>query len=159
MRHHPRVSSRAVVRRGQTAAVVTTIAHTVVRAVARARGLAHRRARDMDAFVIRTKRPAGTSSESSPSVARASRKRPMTTTMAWRGYDNSLLVKDDERCAPSTKIAGFDLDETVQRTRSGRKAYLAAPDDFTYLNAHVTRVIRALHATGIRFVYLVIKDR
>ena len=151
MRHS---SARLVARRRlgavQTAAVVTTIAHTVVRAVARARGLAHRRARAMDAFVIRTKRPAGTSSESSPSVARASRKRPMTTTMAWRGYDNSLLVKDDERCAPSTKIAGFDLDETVQRTRSGRKAYLAAPDDFTYLNAHVTRVIRALHADGYK---------
>ena len=69
-----------------------------------------------------------------------------------------MLVRDDERCAPSTKIAGFDLDETVQRTRSGRKAYLAAPDDFTYLNAHVTRVIRALHADGYKLSLIHISE-
>lgn len=148
------IHARGTRRASKTTRVTTTAAATarrVARTLARARGFTHRRRRAMDAFVIRTKRPGPASSSDSPStVASSSAKRPMTTTSTWRGYDNSLLVRDDARCAPSTKIAGFDLDETVQKTKSGRKAYMAAPDDFTYLNAHVTRVMRALHADGYK---------
>lgn len=100
----------------------------------------------MDAFIVRTsapKRPSATST-GDENAKRA------TTRPVWRAVDGSLLIHDDPRVEPSVKIAAFDLDETLQRTKSGAKAYMARADDFTALNEHVRRVVRALREDGYK---------
>lgn len=109
----------------------------------------------MDAFVVRTKRPAERSptkvkSQNHTQSTQSESKSARSDRPTWKTVDASLLVHDDSRCAPSTKIAAFDLDETLERTKSGRKPYAATADDFKPLNEHVGRVLRALHESGYK---------
>jgi len=105
--------------------------------ILRARSIAPvvRRARAMEAFVRKRAREPRTSARASSTFV---------------GVDDSLLIHDDERCAPRARIAGFDLDETLERTKSGAKAYSAKAGDFVFLNAHVKRVVKTLHDDGYK---------
>lgn len=104
----------------------------------------------MDKFITVTKRPTTSRASAGDDGAERDAKRATTSKDVFYGVDNSLLIHDDARCAPSAKIAGFDLDETVQKTKSGRKAFMAKADDFVLLNAHVTRVMKKLNEDGYK---------
>ena len=48
---------------------------------------------------------------------------------------------------PRTRIAGFDMDWTLVRTKSGR-VFPTSPDDWTLFHDHVAPRVQALHAEG-----------
>lgn len=69
---------------------------------------------------------------------------------AWRVARPSLLV----RHAPgsSTKVAGFDLNDTLVSTRSGRPGYMTTVDDWQLYNGQVAPKLQELHKQGYRLV-------
>lgn len=71
----------------------------------------------------------------------------------WTTAHDSLLVRTDASCAPSASIAGFDLDETLQRTKSGRPGYVVNDvGDFVFWNDAVKRRLREVHEAGFKIV-------
>ena len=102
----------------------------------------------MDAFV--TRRVVAKASTTNDDDDARKRRRVAPTNDGWRTFDDSLLARLDAACEPRAKIAAFDLDDTLQKTKSGAKAFAARADDFTTLNEHVPRVLRALHDDGYK---------
>ena len=94
----------------------------------------------------------------------ASNNAQMTTTttrnknglegVKWQAKHASLLVRIDHSCPNkrSSKIACFDLDETLQKTKSGRKPYATHENDFTFRDASVKDVLNVLHENGYKIV-------
>ena len=72
----------------------------------------------------------------------------------WQAKHASLLVRIDHSCPNkrSSKIACFDLDETLQKTKSGRKPYATHENDFTFRDASVKDVLNVLHENGYKIV-------
>jgi bifunctional polynucleotide phosphatase/kinase len=72
----------------------------------------------------------------------------------WLTKDDSLLVRIDQSCPNklSSKIACFDLDETLQKTKSGKKPYMTHENDFTFRDASVKEALNALHESGFKIV-------
>ena len=106
----------------------------------------------MDAFVIRRARREQDADDETTPGDRTTKRPKAASVSRWRALDGSLLVRDDAECATVgfEKIAGFDLDGTLQRTISGRKAFMAEPNDFTFLNGEVRRVLRSLSEDGYK---------
>lgn len=59
----------------------------------------------------------------------------------------TLLVYQSPGFEPRTRIAGFDMDWTVIRTKSGR-VFPTSPDDWTLFHDHVAPRVQALYAEG-----------
>jgi bifunctional polynucleotide phosphatase/kinase len=72
----------------------------------------------------------------------------------WLAKHDSLLVRIDQSCPNklSSKIACFDLDETLQKTKSGKKPYMTHENDFTFRDASVKEALNALHESGYKIV-------
>ena len=72
----------------------------------------------------------------------------------WLTKHDSLLVRIDHSCPNklSSKIACFDLDETLQKTKSGKKPYMTHENDFTFRDASVKEALNALHESGYKIV-------
>lgn len=72
----------------------------------------------------------------------------------WLTKHDSLLVRIDQSCPNklSSKIACFDLDETLQKTKSGKKPYMTHENDFTFRDASVKEALNALHESGYKIV-------
>ena len=57
------------------------------------------------------------------------------------------------RLAPNARVAAFDLDDTLQKTRSGKPGYMVTDlADFVYWSDAVRPKIRELHAQGVKIV-------
>jgi bifunctional polynucleotide phosphatase/kinase len=146
-------------RKERTIATTTGRTVTTVRALLARRGLGARnlsgtttREGRMDAFVIRRARREQDANDETTPGERTTKRPKAVSGSRWRALDGSLLVRDDAECATVgfEKIAGFDLDGTLQRTISGRKAFMAEPNDFTFLNGEVRRVLRSLSEDGYK---------
>jgi bifunctional polynucleotide phosphatase/kinase len=71
----------------------------------------------------------------------------------WSTHHDALLARTEAACAPCAKIAAFDLDDTLQKTRSGQKGYMVTDvNDFVDWSADVAPTLRRLHATGYKIV-------
>ena len=71
----------------------------------------------------------------------------------WSAHHDSLLARHDPASAPCARVAAFDLDDTLQKTRSGRPGY-AVTDlaDFAPWSDAVAPALRAIHARGDKIV-------
>ena len=91
---------------------------------------------------------ASTTADGEPAPKRA---RPSVPT--WKAVHESMLVRDDPGCKPNHRVAAFDLDDTLQKTRSGRPGYMVTDlSDFVPWNPHVAPKLRALHECGYKIV-------
>ena len=89
-----------------------------------------------------------TTADGEPAPKRA---RPSVPT--WKAVHESMLVRDDPGCKPNHRVAAFDLDDTLQKTRSGRPGYMVTDlSDFVPWNPHVAPKLRALHECGYKIV-------
>jgi len=89
-----------------------------------------------------------TAADGEPAPKRA---RPSVPT--WKAVHESMLVRDDPGCKPNHRVAAFDLDDTLQKTRSGRPGYMVTDlSDFVPWNPHVAPKLRALHECGYKIV-------
>ena len=93
-------------------------------------------------------KPVATSAGGEPAPKRS---RPSVPT--WKAVHESMLVRDDPGCRPNHRIAAFDLDDTLQKTRSGKPGYMVTDlGDFVPWNARVPSKLRALHDAGYKVV-------
>ena len=93
-------------------------------------------------------KPVATSTGGEPAPKRS---RPSVPT--WKAVHESMLVRDDPGCRPNHRIAAFDLDDTLQKTRSGKPGYMVTDlGDFVPWNARVPSKLRALHDAGYKVV-------
>ena len=71
----------------------------------------------------------------------------------WSALHESLLARVDPASAPNARVAAFDLDDTLQKTRSGKPGYMVTDlADFVYWSDAVRPKIRELHAQGVKIV-------
>eukprot|EP00026_Physarum_polycephalum_P005964 Phypoly_transcript_06003.p1 GENE.Phypoly_transcript_06003~~Phypoly_transcript_06003.p1 ORF type:complete len:564 (+),score=114.23 Phypoly_transcript_06003:157-1848(+) len=70
--------------------------------------------------------------------------------LKWRKYD-SLLVLDSPDLAPATKIASFDMDDTLVKTSTG-KVFAKGQDDWQWKFPVVPKKLMAAHKDGYRLV-------
>ena len=63
-----------------------------------------------------------------------------------------LIVLDGSAAVHSAAVAGFDLDWTIIRTRSGKK-FPQGPDDWEFLNDKVVPKLKELHDAGTKVVF------
>lgn len=81
--------------------------------------------------------------------------------LAWQEYGQSTC--DDAKLKPlfylhsktlpgCTKIAGFDIDMTIIKTKSG-KTFATGPDDWTWFDKCVPAKLKELNDTGYRVVF------
>jgi hypothetical protein len=73
-------------------------------------------------------------------------------TSQWSDLHASLLVRNDPTSLPNAKIAAFDLDDTLQKTKSGNPGYMAPIGDFMFWSPEVAPKLRKLHAAGYKIV-------
>ena len=67
----------------------------------------------------------------------------------WTAMHGSFLARVDPACAPNANVAAFDLDDTLQKTRSGRPGYAVSElDDFVFWSERVADAVRSVHARG-----------
>ena len=67
----------------------------------------------------------------------------------WTAMHGSFLARVDPACAPNANVAAFDLDDTLQKTRSGRPGYVVSElDDFVFWSERVADAVRSVHARG-----------
>ena len=71
----------------------------------------------------------------------------------WSTLHGSLLARVDSASPPNARVAAFDLDDTLQKTRSGKPGYMVTDlADFVYWSDAVRPKIRELHAQGVKIV-------
>ena len=72
----------------------------------------------------------------------------------WHTLHASLLLRQDSSCPNknASKIACFDLDETLQKTKSGKKPFLTHENDFTFRDQSVRTALNLLHENGYKIV-------
>lgn len=70
----------------------------------------------------------------------------------WSALHDSLLARVDPACLPNARIAAFDLDDTLQKTKSGKPGYMAQIGDFIHWSVEVAPKLRELHAQGYKIV-------
>ena len=70
----------------------------------------------------------------------------------WSALHDSLLARTDPACVPNARIAAFDLDDTLQKTKSGKPGYMAQLGDFIFWSDEVAPKLRELHAQGYKIV-------
>lgn len=70
----------------------------------------------------------------------------------WSALHDSLLVRTDPVSLPNARIAAFDLDDTLQKTKSGKPGYMAQIGDFIFWSVEVAPKLRKLHAQGYKIV-------
>ncbi len=61
-------------------------------------------------------------------------------------YGSTNLQKTPSR----VKVAGFDLDGTLVKSRSGRPSYMISKEDWTFFNSTVVEKLKDLHKQGRR---------
>ena len=67
----------------------------------------------------------------------------------WTSLHGSFMARVDPSCAPNANVAAFDLDDTLQKTRSGRPGYAVSElDDFVFWSPGVADALRSVHARG-----------
>jgi bifunctional polynucleotide phosphatase/kinase len=67
----------------------------------------------------------------------------------WSALHGSFLIRVDPRSKPNPKIAAFDLDDTIQKTKSGRPGYAVTDiSDFVFWSDEVLPTIRKIHGEG-----------
>ena len=89
---------------------------------------------------------------SSSAAATSSGGRGGGGAIRWSALHQSLLTRTDTACVPNARIAAFDLDDTLQKTKSGRPGYLATVGDFIFWSDEVRPKLRALHARGYKII-------
>ena len=79
-----------------------------------------------------------------PKTACTSSTSPSTSSAPrWSTHHDALLARTEAACAPCAKIAAFDLDDTLQKTRSGQKGYMVTDvNDFVDWSADVAPTLR-----------------
>ena len=107
----------------------------------------------MEHFFKRKDPPNGASG-----VSAASAKKSAKTSIAggdfgasakWTSMHGSFMARVDPSCAPNANVAAFDLDDTLQKTRSGRPGYMVSElDDFVFWSDCVADALRSVHARG-----------
>ena len=81
------------------------------------------------------------------------RARQTDANIKWSHKDGSLLIRVDDGNNPNAKkIAAFDLDETLQKTKSGKKPYMTHSGDFTFRHETVKVALEALEKDGYKIV-------
>lgn len=65
---------------------------------------------------------------------------------------SSLIYLDGADSNPSTKIAGFDIDSTIIRTKSGKK-FATGRSDWVFFDANVRKKLMKLTSEGIKVVF------
>jgi len=72
----------------------------------------------------------------------------------WHALHASLLLRVDHSCPNknASKIACFDLDETLQKTKSGKKPFMTHENDFTFRDQSVRTALNLLHENGYKIV-------
>ena len=64
----------------------------------------------------------------------------------------SLVYLDGPDATPSQSVAGFDIDWTIIRTKSGRK-FPTGPSDWTFFDSKVPVKLKELHDEGKKIVF------
>jgi len=111
----------------------------------------------MERFLIRKFATASSSEQETTTTETTTNKKQKTKNdecIKWRTLHASLLLRQDTSCPNknANKIACFDLDETLQKTKSGKKPFLTHENDFTFRDASVRTALNALHENGYKIV-------
>ncbi len=76
----------------------------------------------------------------------------MDTARAWRERNTQLVVLDGPDAFHSNTVAGFDIDWTIVKTRSGRR-FPTGPSDWQFLFDEVPVKLKDLHEGGTKVVF------
>ena len=108
--------------------------------------------RTMENFFKRKDPPngaSGVSASANKSAKMSSASGSSGASPKWTALHGSFMARVDPACAPNAKVAAFDLDDTLQKTRSGRPGYLVSDlDDFVFWSDRVADVVRSVHKRG-----------
>lgn len=108
--------------------------------------------RTMENFFKRKDPPngaSGVSASANKSAKTSSASGGSGASPKWTALHGSFMARVDPACAPNAKVAAFDLDDTLQKTRSGRPGYAVSDlDDFVFWSDRVADALRSVHARG-----------
>ena len=112
------------------------------------------RAANDDGKLLQEEGPAERRERASPRARTSPRRRlppPETQARPRNGPRCTArsTARVDPACAPNANVAAFDLDDTLQKTRSGRPGYAVSElDDFVFWSERVADAVRSVHAAA-----------
>ena len=104
----------------------------------------------MENFFKRKDPPNGASGISASANKSAKTSSPAGNSGAspkWTAMHGSFMARVDPACAPNANVAAFDLDDTLQKTRSGRPGYAVSELGFGS-GPSAGDAVRSVHARG-----------
>lgn len=104
----------------------------------------------MERFLIRKFATASSSQDETTTK----KQRTNEKCVKWHTLHASLLLRVDhtDHNKNASKIACFDLDETLQKTKSGKKPFMTHENDFTFRDQSVRTALNLLHENGYKIV-------
>ncbi|CAL6387038.1 unnamed protein product [Bathycoccus prasinos] len=104
----------------------------------------------MERFLIRKFATASSSQDATTTKKQKTNEK----CVKWHALHASLLLRVDHSCPNknASKIACFDLDETLQKTKSGKKPFMTHENDFTFRDQSVRTALNLLHENGYKIV-------
>lgn len=107
----------------------------------------------MQKFLVRKDPPSGVGGVSTSASKAARTDGSASGIVTWKSIDNSFMARVDSRSSANVKIAAFDLDDTLQKTKSNKPGYMVTDiSDFFWWDTSVKSKIDEMHASGYMVV-------